>query len=331
MWQKLFRFLSLTGLLKFSRLLNLLKLYLAHRLATFSGKIQLLPPYAMSLELSSICNLKCPQCPVGLGEINREKKLMDTRFAMDQISRFARHGIVVNLYFQGESLLHHDFSKIASFSTSKKLYTILSTNGTMINKKMAEKIVDSGIQKLIISVDGLNQATYEKYRSGGNAEKVWEGVKLIKDTRQEKRSLWPKITVQTLVNRYNQNELGAIKKKALMAGADKTLFKTMQIYTNHENWLPDDNKYNRYRGKQMRKKAKGHCFRAFSGIVISADEKFLPCCYDKQASHDLGFGIKNFDKIVKSPARKKFLHQIYGTQTMHEICENCPEAMRVYK
>lgn len=330
MWLKIHRLFSLIRLLNLRRLMNFIRLYAAHHIAAKNGGITLLPPYALSLELSSVCNLKCPQCPVGLGQINRTKKMMDPNFAMQLLSRFAFNGIVINLYFQGESLLHPEFFKIASFARSKKLYIILSTNGTMINENIAEKLIDSGLQRLIISVDGLNQSSYSHYRAGGDIEKVWKGIGLVHNARAEKRSIWPEIIVQTLVNRYNENELKAIKEKAEMAGADRVKFKTMQIYTDHDKWTPRNKKFARYREKEMVRKPKRHCFRSFSGMVVSADEKFLPCCYDKQAEHVFTGKPEHFEAIVKSTERKKFLHKIYSQKTMHGICENCPEAIRVY-
>ncbi len=325
------RIISLSRLLTLKRVSNYVIIVLYERIARWFKTVKTLAPYALSLELSSVCNLKCPQCPVGLGKIKRADAFINTPLAKNIIDDFARKGIILNLYFQGESLLHPSFIDIAEYAAKKKLFTILSTNATQIDEKMAAQLVGVPINRIILSIDGLNQDTYGEYRQGGQANQSWGSIKTLVNARMNNGSPWPEIIVQTLVNRFNENELDAIEIKARQAGADKVQFKTMQLYDDYDLWLPEDNNFRRYQNGRIKQLSIGACFRAFSSMVVSSDGDYLPCCFDKAANHITAGHNNSFNEAVKSTRRKKFLEKIYKEKRLHAICENCPEAMKVYK
>ncbi|PLX17490.1 MAG: hypothetical protein C0599_13535 [Salinivirgaceae bacterium] len=325
------KYFSLIKLLTLQRIIHFIRLHLLHVTIRLTRKVRSIVPYNLSIELSSICNLKCPQCPVGLGQINRSQKFMEPSTAHTVVDQFAPRGMVLNLYFQGESLLHPNFFEIASIGPKKKLYTILSTNATLINAENAKKLIETGIHRIIISADGIDQEAYEKYRIGGVAENVWKSIELLATAKKEQRKIWPEIIVQTLVNKHNENTLDEIKKHALRLGANKVNFKTMQIYQNHEAWLPSNKKFRRYESENLIKEPKNKCLRALSGVVVSSDGEILPCCHDKQAENSFGKVADGFVSNVQGEKRKEFLKTIYLSEQMHPICKNCPEAMKVYK
>ena len=159
----LLKYFSLIKLLTARRVINVIRLRIAHATIRLIKRVCMYSPYNISLELSSICNLKCPQCPVGLGQINRVNKFMEIPMAKQILTEFAPKGVVLNLYFQGESMLHPHFFNLAALGPQRKLFTILSTNATLIDEHNAEKLVATGIHRIIISADGIDQNTYEKY------------------------------------------------------------------------------------------------------------------------------------------------------------------------
>lgn len=325
------KYLLLSKILTFNRVANLVCVQFTHSFARLFKRVKAYPPYNISIELSSICNLKCPQCPVGLGQINREKKFMSVSTVEKILNKFSPKGLVLNLYFQGESMLHPNFFEIAAKGPKKKLFTILSTNATLINERNAEDLIKTGIHRIIISADGIDQEVYEKYRIGGQSEKVWESIKLLSEAKKKLKKKWPELIVQTLVNRHNENSLDEIKKQAMQLGANKVHFKTMQIYQDHEEWSPSNKKFRRYQSEILIKEPKNKCLRALSGVVVSSDGEILPCCHDKQAENGFGNIKDGFNTITSSNKRRQFLETIYFSKKMHPICKNCPEAMKVYK
>lgn len=318
-------------LINLCRLWNLIKIVVGHYYARIFGLVRLQFPYALSLELASVCNLKCPQCPVGMGLIRRLNPFMDKSVALNIIDEFAPQGVILNLYFQGESLLHPNISEITTRAVKKRLFTILSTNAHFLNQETANSIVESGMHRVIVSIDGYQQESYAQYREGGNLELVWQGLRYLVNARKAAKSLWPEIFVQTVVNKYNEQSLDKIKSKAKSLGADKVLFKTMQVYKNHETWLPANKKFSRYVGSEIIKKPTNKCFRAFSSMVITSDGMYVPCCFDKFATHIFHDNDSRVSTMAFSSDRGLFLSKIYTSGHMHSICGNCPEATHVYK
>jgi radical SAM protein with 4Fe4S-binding SPASM domain len=324
-------YFSLIKLLTFKRVLNVVRIHFAHFTAYFTKRINTYFPYSITIEISSVCNLKCPQCPVGLGQIDRKKKFMEVSTADKILSQFASKGLILNLYFQGESMLHPNFFEIAAMGSQKKLFSILSTNATLINEFNALELVKTGIHRIIISIDGLDQKVYEKYRIGGQSDKVWESIKWLSDAKKKLKTKWPEIVAQTLVNKHNESSLSTIKKRAIQHGANKVNFKTMQLYHDHSNWLPSNQKFSRYEQTNLVRKPKNKCLRTLAGVVVSSDGEILPCCQDKQAKNSFGNIQNGFARVIKGDKREDFLNTIYFSKHMHSICRNCPEAMKVYK
>jgi MoaA/NifB/PqqE/SkfB family radical SAM enzyme len=82
-------------------------------------------------------------------------------------------------YFQGEPYLHPQFLELVQYAARKKIYTATSTNAHYLSDVQAKKTVESGLDRLIISIDGTTQEVYEQYRVGGKLHKVIEGTKHI--------------------------------------------------------------------------------------------------------------------------------------------------------
>ncbi|MDA3865182.1 MAG: radical SAM/SPASM domain-containing protein [Salinivirgaceae bacterium] len=328
MWRKVQLAITNIRFLSQKRGITILKNVFFHLWAQLSGKVYPQLPYALSLELSGVCNLKCPQCPVGLGLIKRAQPFMSKEDAYKIIDEFAPFGTVLNLYFQGESLLNPNFCAITNYAAKQKVFTILSTNAAFISKNTATNLVQSGIHRIIISVDGADQQSYEKYRSGGDLETVWRSISWLMQARKSQARLRPEIIVQTLVNKYNEHDLSVIKDKALTLGADRVVFKTMQLYSDREVWLPKTKKFQRYKRQNQAVKI-NRCFRAFSSMVITSDLSYVPCCFDKFANHRLNTPNQTLRQVAKTDKRRAFLSQIYKHKTGHSICENCSMGRKV--
>ena len=73
----------------------------------------------------------------------------------------------LTFYFQGEPYINPKFLEMVSYASKKKIFTSTSTNAHYLDSETARKTVESGLDKLIISIDGTSQDTYEAYRIGG--------------------------------------------------------------------------------------------------------------------------------------------------------------------
>ncbi len=166
-------------------------------------------PAAIGIELTNHCNLHCPECSSGSGQMKRERGFMDIELFKKIISELKPYLYNINLYFQGEPMLHPGFSHFSG--TSGNIRTVVSTNGHFLSEENCEKIVRSGLSKLIISLDGIDQDTYSAYRINGNFETVIDGIKNISDARKRYNSSL-KIEIQFLVNKFNEHQIPQMQK-----------------------------------------------------------------------------------------------------------------------
>ena len=114
------------------------------------------------------------------------------------MSKSKKSVFYINYYFQGEPFIHPQFLDLIEEAKKNKIYTATSTNAHFITKEMANKIIDSGLDRLIISIDGLTQETYENYRVNGELNKVIQGTEFLLNAKKEKKSNTPHLIFQFL-------------------------------------------------------------------------------------------------------------------------------------
>ena len=296
-------------------------------------------PISISFEPTTSCNLKCPECPSGLRQFTRPRGMLKRDFFTKTIDDIYKDILYLIFYFQGEPYLNKNFLDMVSYASSKGLYTATSTNGHFLTDEMARKTVESGLDRLIISLDGTTQEVYEQYRREGNMEKVIEGARNIVKWKKELKSKKPFVFFQFLVVKPNEHQIEDVKRLAKEVGVDEVRFKTAQIY-DYENdpnqLIPINEKYSRYKRKNGKTTAKNklqnHCWKLWQANVITWDGLVVPCCFDKDATHRLG-DLKNqsFREIWQNDQYKKFRKDITTSRKNIDICANCSEGLSVWK
>jgi radical SAM protein with 4Fe4S-binding SPASM domain len=241
--------------------------------------------------------------------------------------------IYLTLYFQGEPLLNPDFSKMVQLARKQRIFVATSTNGHFLNDRNVDEIIKSGINHLVISMDGIDQQTYEKYRVKGDLQTVTDGIKRLVMAKKTAKSTTPFIELQFIVMRHNEHQMQQMREFAKQAGVDKLAFKTAQVYNfNSESTIiPALKSKSRYRqtseGKWiMAKKIRNRCHRIWSSLVITWDGKVVPCCYDKDADHQTGNLLEEpLSEIWKNQQYTSFRRQVLRNRSANEICRNCGE------
>jgi radical SAM protein with 4Fe4S-binding SPASM domain len=288
-------------------------------------------PVSVSIELTNHCNLHCPECTSGSDLMKRERGFMDIELYRKVAEELRPYLFYVNLYFQGEPLMHPQFSLFPGYT--ENAYSVISTNGHFLNTVNSEKLVTSGLNKLIVSLDGMDQETYLKYRIGGDLSRVISGIRNVAEARDKWRSLM-KMEIQFLVNSSNEHQVPDAERFAKEVGAGFKL-KSMQIINNRdiEKWLPSAKKYRRYEKKDGRFAIKSslpnRCMRIWLNPVITWDGKVLPCCFDKDARFVLGnLKTESFRSIWNGERYKEFRNQILTRRNKIDICGNCTSGLR---
>ena len=184
--------------------------------------------------------------------------------------------------------MNPDFLTFIQQAKAKKIYSSTSTNAHFIDAKKAEEIVESGLDRLIISIDGLTQKTYENYRINGKLEKVIEGAKQMVKAKEKLKSNTPHLIFQFLVVKPNEHEINDVFKLAKELKIDEVRLKSAQVYAyeNGNPLIPEQEKYSRYKRQKdgtykMKYETGNHCWRMWSSTVFTWDGKVVPCCFDK--------------------------------------------------
>ncbi|MCB0738588.1 MAG: radical SAM protein, partial [Bacteroidetes bacterium] len=183
-------------------------------------------PFSISIEPTTSCNLRCPECPSGLRSFTRNTGMLNLATYQNVVDDLQDWLIYLILYFQGEPYLNKDLFNFINYANQKRIYTAISTNAHYLNNENCRKTIESGLSRLIISIDGTTQETYQQYRVGGNLDKVIEGTKNIIAWKKKRNSQTPHLIFQFLVVKPNQHQIEDVKKLANELGVDEVAFKT---------------------------------------------------------------------------------------------------------
>ena len=245
----------------------------------------------------------------------------------------------MQFYFQGEPLLNKQLPEMIAAAHKLGLYTIVSTNAQALNRSITEALVKSGLNRIIVSIDGFSEESYATYRVGGSLHKALEGLQYLRQAKDQLRSRIV-IELQVLRLRSNEHEWEWIKNNYKKLGATRLVFKTAQLYDfeNGHPLMPTDERYSRYRktadGKYVHKRSSSlspltfnlsPCKRLWSGCVITTNGDVLPCCYDKDHRHAYGNitqqSLAELYHSIKANALRRRVLLDSGEPL--EMCKNC--------
>ena len=264
--------------------------------------------------------------------------MIDENFLRKIIDEVSDHVLYLTFYFQGEPYLHPAFLEMVKYVSQKKIFTATSTNAHYLSDENAKRTVESGLDRLIISIDGTTQEVYEQYRVGGKLSKVIEGTKNIIKWKRALHSRKPFVIFQFLVVKPNEHQIEEVKKLGAELGVDDVSFKTAQIYdyANGSDLIPTIDYYSRYAKTDdghftIKNKMLNHCWKSWHSCVITWDGAVVPCCFDKDAQHTLGdLKQSTFKALWQSPAYKNFRGALLRGRNEIDICRNCTDGTRVW-
>ncbi|MGB5529313.1 MAG: radical SAM protein [Ignavibacteriaceae bacterium] len=321
----------------FKRAGNAIKILSSFYLSRLLGKSIIWGmPISYSIEPTNHCNLQCPECPSGLGSLTRPLGLLKTDDFKKLIDEISCTGFYIQLFFQGEPYINKNLPEMIRYAQTKNVYVSISTNGHFVNEKNVELVLDNSPDKLIFSVDGLDEESYQKYRVGGSFEQADAGLRSLINRKKERGSKKPFIEFQFIVMKQNEHQMEDIRKYCREVGVDKLVFKTMQIssYENALKFLPTNEKYRRYilnnKSFKIKYEIKNHCFALWRTSVITWDGRVVPCCFDKDALNEVGIvNGRSFDDVWTSKEYSAFRNKILSSRKSVPMCTNCTEGLKV--
>ena len=295
-------------------------------------------PFNISIEPTTSCNLGCPECPSGLKSFTRDTGTLSVDFYNKFLHEVQRDLIYLYFYFQGEPYLHPDFLSLVKAASEKNIYTVTSTNAHFLSPRKATETVQSGLDRILISIDGASQETYESYRKGGKLAKVIEGTKNLVKAKSQLNSSTPHIIIQFLVVKPNEHEIPEILQLGKELGVDEVKLKTAQVYDfkNGNELIPSIEQYSRYRKNEdgsyrIKNKLENKCWKLWHSCVVTWDGNIVPCCFDKDAKYEMGsLQTHSFQSIWGNKNYKAFRGQLVNNRKSIDICTNCTEGLKVW-
>ena len=254
-------------------------------------------PYEWEIDTTNICQLKCPLCHTGLGTVNRQKGVMHFDTFKKTIDEIKDTCIWLSLYSWGEPFLNKEIDKYVAYAHQANIATIISSNlNKPLTPEMAERLIRSGLDVLIISLDGTTQDVYEVYRVGGHLDRVFDNIRLLAQKRKELDYTTPHLEWQFIVMRQNEHQVADARRLAGELGVNDIVFKKVDFPHGMddpelgEKWLPRstdgfvrdepfDKPYN---------EGGVRCWRLWRSGVVNWDGGYAPCCYLTDAADDFG-------------------------------------------
>ena len=253
--------------------------------------------FEWEIDTTNICQLKCPLCHTGLGTIHRDKGTMHFDLFTKTIDQIKDSCVWLTLYSWGEPFLNRRIHEFVAYAHQKRIATIISTNlNKPLTPEMAENIIKSGLDVMIISIDGVTQEVYEQYRVAGRLDRVLDNINLLVQKKQELGYSTPYLEWQFIVMRQNEHQMEEAERLKDTLGVNSLVFKKvdfphgMSDRQAAERWLPQDHaEFQREEPFNKPYQEDGQrCWRLWRSAVVNWDGGFAPCCYLTDKAEDFG-------------------------------------------
>lgn len=333
----------------FRRVLNLIKAFasvLVSKLAKTA--VTLGSPPILMIEPTNHCNLRCPMCPAGNGTMKRSKGTMSVPSFQSILDTVGDRVAAIFFWNYGEPFLNPHLAEMIRRAKTKGIIAVTSTNGHFLNEKNVDALVKSGLDEIIISVEGTDQQTYERYRKSGNFQTVLDGIQLLVERKRELSSKRPLINLQFITFHHNQKQVSAMISLGKQLHVDRVTFKraSFHLYFDKEGRISGDmesvSSFLPGTGTAPSAQAplpvlpnrqSNWCFFPWFFSIITWNGEITPCCYDKDAQYSFGNifrGGKNLDQIWQNGASGSFRRKLLKDVSSIDLCKKCHSVSEKY-
>ena len=289
-------------------------------------------PTILQVEPTSRCNLHCTFCPVSNG-LNRPAGNMDAALFRRIVDELSDYLLVIMFWDWGEPFLNPDAFEMIRYARSKGIKVACSTNGHIFSDSdNARQVVDSGLDVLIFSVDGLKQETYQRHRTGGKLDTVLEGIGNIVEQKRRLASETPIINFRYIVMKDGEQELEHLDKFAQALGVDVLTLRKFHAVPGSETYtselIPEQRKFQlpALSGDNMHpvRAARNPCRNLWNCPTIHWDGTVCSCFMDYNESRPLGsLADKSFHEIWHGEAYRRLRSEFRKRWRDLPLCGEC--------
>ncbi len=292
-------------------------------------------PPILQIEPSNICNLRCLTCATGAGLVTRPATLMPFDMYQRVIDQVKDYVYLLVFWSWGEPFINKDAFRMIRYAKEKGLLVHTSTNGHYFNtKEQARKIIDSGLDSLIVAVDGLDQPTYEKYRKGGNLQTVINSIENLVAERAFLGVRHPLITLRFIVMKHNEHQVDRVKKFAEGLGVDRLTFRSAVVRRSaldlQDSLAPHSSEFQQSgcngfpSGVNPAERRKNYCHRPYANLTVFSNGDVVTCENDFNAAFPLGnIADQSIRNILSSGKSRTFLKTFRKNLDRFMFCREC--------
>jgi MoaA/NifB/PqqE/SkfB family radical SAM enzyme len=256
-------------------------------------------PYLLIIDPCNFCNLRCPLCPTGLGTLGRRQAMLSLDHFKQYFDPLADYLFEAYLHNWGESLLNKEVFDMIAYAQSRNVGTNLSSNLSDSTSRDLDRLIDSGLEYLIVSLDGTNEQSYSKYRVRGKFDNVVENMHELIRRRNARRLKTPRVEWQFIVMKQNEREVSRAEEMAEKIGVDLLRFipvgmpyDTGDRQAVKEEWYPTTIEGRAYSADIEQQFGQANkpspCFYLYRTMVVHPDGGVAPCCVVYKESSDFG-------------------------------------------
>ena len=295
-------------------------------------------PRSIFIEVTPLCNLKCAFCPCYIEgeEVTRFRK---TKYmSLDNFKRIVDHigekfNFQMNFTYSGEPLVNKDVFKMIRYLADRNIPSSVYSNAMLLTPERTKEMLESGLDRFMVSFDSITKETYERIRIGSNFDKVIENIRFLIKSRNASGLVKPFVEMQMIMTNQNSDEQKKFKALSEDIGVDNAYTKSLYIYRNTDNneyikkvegffWEGDVARYERKNDEELILKDLGICPETQS-CVITVDGDVVMCCFDLHGKYILGNAIE--DSLVDIWDSDKYRE--FRAETMKPralpICKQC--------
>jgi radical SAM protein with 4Fe4S-binding SPASM domain len=254
-------------------------------------------PVIAQIEPVNYCNLQCPLCLTSSITKSRPPALLSFETFQRFIDECGDYLLQLIFWNWGEPFLNPDLIRMIAYAKAKGIVVHTSTNGNvLLDESQIETLVESGLDSLVMAVDGASQETYEKYRQGGRLDRVILNIQNILRVRSAKGSTTPLINMRFVVMHHNEFEIPKARELAKKLGVDYFTLKTVDMHPDKgleldKTYAPEKTNYRRYEYDKetfTRKEKHFVCMRPWKRVTLEASGEVIACEYDYKNTHSFG-------------------------------------------
>jgi len=288
-------------------------------------------PMNIAIEPTNACNLKCPVCETGVGDLRRKTTYIKFNDFKTIIDKVYKHTNVLMYYFMGEPFLNNDWVKEVRYAKEMGIPFITTcTNGDFAN---AEDIIESRIDFVSFQLGGMSNETHKIYRVGSELDKVMVNLKALLLLKKEKNAHWLKIEVGFILMKHNEHEVESFKKFCKEYDVDyiNVIDPCVRTVEQGHEMLPTDKNHWFYNPEDFYKGyltpkivPQNDCSWIYYSMVITAAGDIVPCCRDPRATLKMGNLITDsLDEIWNNKKYQNFRKRVLTNQKDIDICKLC--------